>query len=272
MCLFQVYVTDSVKKDDDGMMWIPELNLFTTDKSVLESGEWINDNIVFAVMKILERQTMTKGIVGWQCTQHSKALSFKAFPPGSQFIQLFHIGNHWVTASNVTCDSDTVRIYDSKRYSKVPSLFLKKQICSLLRPKSKHLFFDTMNVQPQDNGNDCGLFAIAYATELANRHDPTRCHWSTGSLRSHLLSCFEKQSMSQFPVEKERMSNRTRKSIKEDIFCVCRMPNDKDRPMIRCDNCHQWYHKDCESLSTDTSYSSLVWKCSTCTKFVKDNM
>ena len=30
----------------DCQMWIPELDLFESDRSVIESNEWLNDNIV----------------------------------------------------------------------------------------------------------------------------------------------------------------------------------------------------------------------------------
>ena len=171
-------------------------------------------------------------------------------------------------------DSKTVRIYDSNRYAKNPSLDLTKQICSLLRPKSNTLTFDTMNVQPQGNGFDCGMFALVYATELANGRDPVRYQWNTTVLRSHLVKCFEDRCISPFPVEKERrttMGNRIRKSVEKEIYCTCRIPNDKATPMVRCDYCHNWLHKECEGLEKDQDYEAVKWKCSICTKFVEDH-
>lgn len=155
-------------------MWVPGLNLFNYDKSILESSEWLNDNIVYAAMKLLEkhRQTKEKHIHGWQSTQKGKNMEFQVFFPGAKFIQVFHLGNHWITASNVKCgDHKTVRIYDSIRSCKPPSLDLMKQICSLVCPKSDSYHFDIMNVQSQNNGADCGVFAIAYASELAYGRD-----------------------------------------------------------------------------------------------------
>ena len=260
----------------DYQVWVPELTLFKSDKSVLESSEWLNDNIIFVAMKLLEKQTKKKHIHGWQSTQNGKNLEFQVLYPEAKFIQIFHLGNHWITASNVMCgDHKTVRIYDSLHYSKRPSLDLMKQVCSLVHPKSDSYRFDIMNVQSQKNGSDCGVFAIAYATELAYGRDPIHCQWKAGVLRRHLMTCLEDQTITQFPLEKERrttMSNRIRKSHEEDIHCTCRMPYDKQRDMICCENCNRWYHKDCEGLDPDGDYTSVKWKCSVCVKFIEDHI
>ena len=43
------------------------------------------------------------------------------------------------------------------------------------------------NCMSQPNGSDCGVYAIAAATELAYGYDPVFCHWDTISMRAHLL-------------------------------------------------------------------------------------
>ena len=63
----------------DCQMWVPELALFNSDKSILESAEWLNDNVIFAAMKLLEKQTKKKRIHGWQSTQNGKTWNFKCF-------------------------------------------------------------------------------------------------------------------------------------------------------------------------------------------------
>ena len=32
------------------------------------------------------------------------------------------------------------------------------------------------------------------------------------------------------------------------MHCLCRRPNNEDRPMICCDNCNGWFHYDCVGL------------------------
>ena len=40
-----------------------------------------------------------------------------------------------------------------------------------MKPQSGTIKFDLVNVQSQPNGSDCGLFAIAFATELIHGND-----------------------------------------------------------------------------------------------------
>ena len=93
-----------------------------------------------------------------------------------------------------------------------------------------------MNVQWQRNDYDCGVFAIAYATELAHGGDPALYNWDCTSMWSHLVNCLEQRKLDSFP-----------KSEKRKIYCVCRMPNNKKRGMIQCGSCKKWYHFDCIS-------------------------
>jgi len=32
------------------------------------------------------------------------------------------------------------------------------------------------------------------------------------------------------------------------LYCICRKPYDKERAMIACDRCSEWYHFDCVNL------------------------
>lgn len=67
------------------------------------------------------------------------------------------------------------------------------------------------HVQQQDNGVDCGVFAIAYATTLALGEDPIQQVYSTTEMRSHLRNIFETRKLSLFPAKKRR--GRAKKGI-----------------------------------------------------------
>lgn len=79
----------------------------------------------------------------------------------------------------------------------------------MLRKKLIHLlFFDpakdnpTIKVflyQKQEGGNDCGLFAIAAATAIANGHDPSKMKFQQGSMRPHFISCIKNNRLQMFP-------------------------------------------------------------------------
>ena len=59
---------------------------------------------------------------------------------------------------------------------------------------------DIPPVQTQAGSVDCGLFAIAFAYELAVGHQPVHeVRFDQTKMRSHLLSCFEKRELTHFP-------------------------------------------------------------------------
>ena len=84
-----------------------------------------------------------------------------------------------------SCYTDSVCIYDSGFLHM--SLAIKNTICQFLQPKPDTFFFDLMNIQSQPNGNDCGLFALACATELVHGDDPHLCNWDLTRMR--IYSC-----------------------------------------------------------------------------------
>ena len=160
-------VSSSLVKDDPNH-WIPCLDLCWNDKAFLESLKWLIDNIVFAAQSLLQKQSKGK-IFGWKSTRCTKRKEkFPSLPPNSSFIQVMHVANcHYIVASNInvcanTHYTDTVCIYDSG-FSPV-GLSIKQEICQFMKPKSDTIRFDLINIQPQPNSYDCGVFVIACAT------------------------------------------------------------------------------------------------------------
>lgn len=262
--------------DNDPQIWLPKLTLFKRDKAILESTGWLNDGIIYAAQSLLAFQTKGK-IFGFQSTQLSKKESlFKPIPSGA-FIQIIHIADcHWGVASNINVQSaggwhnDAVGIYDSGRPSNVTNT-VKKMICSFFKCSSDALRFDLINVETQTNSHDCGVFAVAMATELALGGDPASCRWDTKKMRQHLKACLEKGTMVHFPTIGRRriaLGSRVRRTVLERVFCIasCRMPNEKNRAMISCDRCKAWFHIDYVNLDKDDSFS-FSWNCSNCKTF-----
>ena len=179
---------------------------------------------------------------------------------------------HWIVASNFNVHTrdarqDSVQIYDSL-LSKSINLATKKSICSFLQPIPDTIFFELMNIQGQPNSHDCGMFAIACATEIAHERNPVLCHWTVPLMRKHLLACLEKGHMDCFPITRKRrngLGTAVRKSIRENIYCLCRMPDDK-QPMIQCGSCMRWHHLQCVALDEKGSYDDVEfkWMCSLC--------
>ena len=124
----------------DDQYWIKNLGLYVCDKNILLSKEWLNDNIITAAQKLLQDQS--EGcILGLQSPQLAKSLNFTEVPPRSKFLQVLHVSDsHWILTSNIDiqqdcCLDDTVFI--SLRHSRI-STCIKRQVCSILRPKNKH--------------------------------------------------------------------------------------------------------------------------------------
>ena len=57
---------------------------------------------------------------------------------------------------------------------------------------------DICHVARQDGSNDCGLFAIAYATELAHGRDPAKVVYSQKEMRSYFIKCMENGTLTPF--------------------------------------------------------------------------
>ena len=114
--------------------------------------------------------------------------------------------------------------------------------------------------------------AIANATELAQGRDPILCVWKTEEMRKHLILCLEGGQFSQFPLVKKRrgtIGGRVRTSIPVSIQCiVCRMPNNRNKPMVRCTNCRCSYHLECVHLSSSKEKSS-AWICDDCINIIQ---
>lgn len=108
----------------------------------------------------------------------------------------FILGN---AASTIGCLPGEVMVFDSL-YSSVdpPTHNLLKQ-----------LFGVDMKVKfekypQQAGGRDCGVFAIAICTSLANAIHPCRSSFKQDAVRHHLLKCFESLCLTPFPSSTSR--------------------------------------------------------------------
>ena len=117
---------------------------------------------------------------------------------GLEFVQVLHSNNnHWLTISTIGCSYSTVKVYDSL-YMKMPRSTIK-QVCSLLASSEPSI---TLQFEPSDrqlNGNDCGLFALAFCTALCSGKDPQGLQFDQKIMRQHLLKCLTQEHMEPFP-------------------------------------------------------------------------
>ena len=141
------------------------------DKAVIESSVPLNCRVIDASQQMLKKHVH---LSGFQSPQYGKDYRFKTV--SGHFVQILNVmhGSHWITVSNINCDSDTVNVYDSA-YALI-DMDTKLQICSFIRPSCDVLTLRMPNIQHQPNSFDCGVFSIATATELALGRDPHLCY------------------------------------------------------------------------------------------------
>ena len=265
-----ILVTSTPSNDVDQVWWISSLGLTKDDQDILMSERWLSDSIMYSAQKLLQRQ-VGGSIAGWQSTQcWKRTKKFDVLPYHSPFIQILNIENrHWVTVSNILTlgkhSNDKVYLFDSMRPSKVAPI-LKEQLCSFIKPGVDELDIMIVDVQQQNNSYDCGLFALAYATELAFGYDPATFLWDQPSMRKHLLLCFEAGEMKRFPISKTRTIGlrRVRRCSKVVPQCVCRMPRESRPADIRCGMCQKWFHSNCIDLNSQKNIFSTKWLCDKC--------
>ena len=110
-----VVLSDSPVKEES--IWIPKLDLYQHDKAILQCSAWLNDGIIHAAQRLLQKQTKGE-IFGWQSTQCAKNSSL---PPQSPFVQVLHVGDcHWIVVSNLHLKDgqglpDSIAYYDFHR-------------------------------------------------------------------------------------------------------------------------------------------------------------
>lgn len=102
----------------------------------------------------------------------------------------------------------------------------------------------------QGNGFNCGVFAIAFATSLANGQDPSTLLYSPYLLRTHLNECIAKGYLSPFPSTICRVKRARKDSVlSESVFCQCRrtsyMLPAKGWTMVECEISKECFHSMC---------------------------
>ena len=145
--------------------WFPDLHLTTLEQAFILEGQEICDQIVNAAMILLNRD-----FPFFTFQSSSMSHSLLTYCP-FETIHVHHNGQgHFCTSSSI---GGKVHLYDS--LNTAPSQDLKQQISTLYSPDPAITPTITqVQFQSRQEGSvDCGIFAIAYATELAHGNDPS---------------------------------------------------------------------------------------------------
>ena len=194
--------------------------------------------------------------------------------PTGKFVQILHNDeNHWVAISSAH-PGDFVRYYDSLNTDSCSNKKIVNTIADVVMCKRGYLEILSAGVQQQKNAVDCGVFAIAYATDVAFGIMPAESSYDVATMRLHLLRCLEQGEMKPFPSTLKRVKRCRQIMSYIGIYCVCRRPfyeedleEDKGLFMACCCSCEEWFHRRCEKIPVAVfkdDQETRKWRCSSC--------
>ena len=59
-------------------------------------------------------------------------------------------------------------------------------------------------MQKQEDGYNCGVFAVAYAADISAGASPMESYYDVQRMRPHLMECFVNKNLSPFPKLRKR--------------------------------------------------------------------
>ena len=246
----EVVDVDTSDKEDEqsyslsSQSWLPDLHLNQEDKLILETRQWLSDKHIIAAQELLSKQF--PHVQGLQLPFLEQRDQFKAMPPIG--VQILNENNkHWLCVSTMSSLPDTIDIYDSLRMKRI-STHVIKQCSLLLNSQEKTIFLRAMQAQQQSGGSDCGLFAIANATELCFGLQPSHSVYNQSSMREHLINCFSHHKLLPFPKQTVDTKPTLLSTTEVKVYCICRLPEDNRQKMARCVSCLEWFHQKCLNI------------------------
>ena len=131
-------------------------------------------------------------------------------------------------------------------------------------------------VQQHLNGFDCGVYVIAYATDIAFDRDPFSLSYDRQEMRKYLLRCLQRGVLELFSNSSQRSKRGKSITHRDKLYCHCQMPffnsdpdTDKDLFMATCSACNKWFHKKCERINAlvfKDEEKAKRWTCRNCKK------
>ena len=211
-----------------------KLLLSDNEKSSIQNKEMLSDESINLAQTMLSNQFPE--LDGLMDTVLCQTNGFDVLATTKKAVQILYTSaQHWICVANLDTKrraNNYIAVYDSLSSGGLTSSVASQLACICCTPE-KSIRVDIKCVQQQENGVDCGVFAIAFATSLAFGSDPSKIFFDPEQLRPHLISCLEKGFVDEFPTITSGKFIRCRSVIKTiEVFCNCRMPYRKGKNSI----------------------------------------
>ena len=215
----------------------------------VRSGEWLKDYHIKAASDLLKAQFPS--VSGLYNPILGADLSFPVTQ--TPFVQILHTGgSHWLTIEGVT--PSLAQVYDSMCYT--TSTTTQLQIAALMCCQASSITVNVQSMCLQNGGSDCGVYAIAYATDLCHGNHPEGLQYHQDRLRSHFIQCLESKKMLPFPSQRRHAGKPQTENI--SVYCSCRLPETDGEKMAACDRCNEWYHLSCDKSQQMSSRTPKI--------------
>ncbi|XP_019616298.1 PREDICTED: uncharacterized protein LOC109463869 [Branchiostoma belcheri] len=236
----------------------PSVNLSAGDKAVLTNNEMLTDDLIQAAQRLLHHQ--------YPALQGLEAPTVGLCEDGfakmtGKGLQIHHNRRaHWVLSSYA---DGQVRLYDSIGADMTASLQVQLyQTYAAFADQERNILTIILpEVHRQKNVFDCGLFAIAWAVDIAQGQDVSSIAYDDREMRSHLEKCFKQGRLTPFP----QLTNRRKKVgltrvSRISLVCCCKQEEGLGR-IEACRACQRIFHVSCLPVCPP---SDGTWKCGDC--------
>ncbi|XP_066291223.1 polycystin-1-like protein 2 [Branchiostoma lanceolatum] len=236
----------------------PSVKLSVYNEMALIYHQMLTDDHIQAAQMLLRRQYPTlQGLEGpavGLCDDGFVKMTGKG-------LQIHHNNHqHWVLSSYT---DGKVCLYDSLSVPMTPSLQtqLYQSYAAFADQTRNTLTVFLLDVQHQRNVLDCGLFAIAWAVDIAEGQDVSGVLYNNRKMRSHLKTCFKQGNLTPFPrLSSTRKKEGRTKVQRITLVCHCKQGKRLGR-MQRCEACQRIFHVSCLPVSPP---SDGTWTCGDC--------
>ena len=166
---------------------------------MIVDGLGLNDKHIDHGLNLIRNQF--PHLSGLQSTLLQQSCHISPCLTGRNALQIIHCrGSHWIVVSTVpvgrcSVPEESVLIYDSL-YTTVD----QGTVRLLHKMFGKKTALSMQSIQKQVGSKDCGLFALAVSTAVACGVDPMKILFDQSQMRHHLVTCYEKNKFSMFPL------------------------------------------------------------------------